>query len=170
MGCNEGRHARIAARHAGYVVAMDADDVVVDRLYEALAREGATNILPLTADALDPSPALGWRGAERRPAADRGRPDLVLALAVLHHLSIGAQRARRRDGGLAPRPDRRGVVEFATPDDPMVQRLLARKREDDHPDYRRDWFERCLAERFHTVRVEELAAGTRVLYHVRARS
>ena len=52
------------------------------------------------------------------------------------------------------------VVEFATPDDPMVQRLLARKREDDHPDYRRDWFERCLADRFHTVRAEELAGGT----------
>ena len=44
---------------------------------EALAREGVTNILPLTADAVDPSPALGWRGARatarRRARAARPR-------------------------------------------------------------------------------------------------
>ena len=33
LGCNEGRHARIAAEHADCVVAMDADAVVADRLY-----------------------------------------------------------------------------------------------------------------------------------------
>jgi SAM-dependent methyltransferase len=170
VGCNEGRHARIVARHAGYVVAMDADDLVVDRLYAALRSEGVTNVLPLVADAVDPSPGLGWRTAERRPAADRGRPDFALCLAVLHHISIG------RNVPVADAVDwlrdltGKAVVEFATPEDPMVQRLLARKREDDHPDYRRDWFERCLAERFETVRMEELADGRRILYHVRARS
>jgi hypothetical protein len=51
----------------------------------------------------------------------------------------------------------------------MVARLLRRKREHDHPDYRRDRFERCLEERFDVARSEELAAGTRVLYLARPR-
>jgi hypothetical protein len=89
LGCNDGRHARIAAEHADYVVAVDGDELVGDRLYEALKREGATRILPLTMDLVDPSPGLGWRGLERRSLIERGRPDATLCLALVHHVSIG---------------------------------------------------------------------------------
>ena len=47
-------------------------------------------ILPLYVDVADPSPGLGWRGAERRALAERGTPDLTLALALIHHISISA--------------------------------------------------------------------------------
>ena len=56
------------------------------------------------------------------------------------------------------------VIEFPTREDPMVQALLARKRDEAHPDYDREWFERSLAERFDVERTEELASGARVLY------
>jgi hypothetical protein len=52
----------------------------------------------------------------------------------------------------------------------MVSRLLARKREHDHPDYRRGWFERSLEERFDMLESLELGGGSRVLYHARART
>ena len=170
LGCNEGRHARIAAETAEHVVAVDADEVVVDRLYEALKAEGAGTILPLTMNLADPSPGLGWRGLERRSLPERGTPDLALCLALVHHLSISGnvpivevvEWLRSLSATL--------VVEFPTPDDPMVARLLRRKREHDHPDYRRDWFERCLEERFDVARLEELASGTRVLYLARSRA
>jgi hypothetical protein len=51
----------------------------------------------------------------------------------------------------------------------MVARLLARKRGHDHPDYRRDWFEQCLAERFEVLDSLELGGGTRILYRARPR-
>jgi hypothetical protein len=51
----------------------------------------------------------------------------------------------------------------------MVALLLTRKRSTDHPDYRRDWFERCLAERFDVVESLELGSGARVLYRARPR-
>jgi ribosomal protein L11 methylase PrmA len=89
LGANEGRHARIAAETAEQVLAVDADEVVVDRLYAALKGEGAGTILPLTMNLADPSPGLGWRGLERRPLGARGTPDLALCLALVHHLSIG---------------------------------------------------------------------------------
>jgi ribosomal protein L11 methylase PrmA len=170
LGCNEGRHARIASETAKHVVAVDADEVVVDRLYDALKAEGTATILPLTMNLADPSPGLGWRGLERRSLAERGTPDLALCLALVHHLSISGnvpvaevvEWLRSLGASL--------VVEFPTPDDPMVARLLRRKREHDHPDYRRDWFERCLGERFDVARTEELASGSRVLYLARPRS
>ena len=51
----------------------------------------------------------------------------------------------------------------------MVARLLARKREHDHPDYRRDWFEQCLEERFDVLESIELGEGTRCIYRARPR-
>ena len=169
VGANDGRHSRDAAESAQYVVAMDADAVVVDRLYEELAADRTADILPLVVNVVDPSPGLGWRGLERHSLPERGRPDLVIALALIHHVSIAGNVPvssfvdwLRDLGGSV-------VVEFPTPDDPMVKRLLSRKRPNDHPDYRRDWFERCLGERFDVVESTELGSGSRVLYHAQPR-
>ena len=170
LGCNDGRHARIAAETAEEVVAIDGDALVVDRLYEALKREGQTRILPLTMNLADPSPGLGWRGLERRPLAARGTPDLALCLALVHHLSIGGNVPVAELIDWLRSLDAALVVEFPTPEDPMVKRLLARKRPGDHPDYRRDWFERCLGEHFDVLRTEELASGRRGLYFVRPKT
>ena len=52
----------------------------------------------------------------------------------------------------------------------MAHRLLARKRPGDHPDYRTDWFERSLEERFDVVRSEALAEGKRTLYLARSKA
>jgi SAM-dependent methyltransferase len=169
VGANEGQHSRDAAATAEYVVAMDADAVVVDRLYGELSEERSERILPLVVNVVDPSPGLGWRGQERQPLPDRGRPDVTLCLALLHHVSISGNVpvASFLDwllelGGAV-------VIEFPTPEDPMAARLLARKRPHDHPDYRRDWFERSLAERFDVLESVELGAGTRVIYRARPR-
>jgi len=165
VGCNNGRHSRIAAEHAACVLALDADQGAVDILYRHLRDSGSTTILPLTVNLADPSPGLGWRGAERTPLPDRGRPDLVLALAVIHHLTISANIPVRDVvswfadlGGVL-------VIEFPTREDPMVQKLLRPKRQGLHADYDRDFFERCLKEAFDVVRSEPLDSGTRVLYH-----
>ena len=40
LGCNDGRFSRIAARDGAYVVAIDGDEVAVDRLYRELRSEG----------------------------------------------------------------------------------------------------------------------------------
>jgi SAM-dependent methyltransferase len=170
LGCNDGRHTRIAAETADYVVAVDADAVVVDRLYQALKAEAASTILPLTMNLADPSPGLGWRGLERRSLPDRGTPDLVLCLALVHHLSISGNVPVAAVIDWLDSLSAGLVIEFPTPDDPLVRRLLARKRAHDHPDYTRDWFERSLEEHFEVVRSEELAGGTRVLYQARPKA
>ena len=169
IGCNEGRHSRIAAENAGYVVALDGDAAVVDRLYRALSAESSDRILPLAVDVTDPSPALGWHGLERQTLDARGKPELTLCLAVLHHVAIS---------GNVPVPEFLSwlaelgtalVIEFPTRDDPRVAALLLRKKDRAHPDYDREPFERALAERFDILRTEELSSGTRLLYFARPR-
>jgi ribosomal protein L11 methylase PrmA len=170
LGCNEGRHARIVARHADAVVALDADPGTVELLYRDLRKSGSTGILPLTMNLADPSPGLGWRGVERGPLLARGRPELVLALALVHHLSIGCNIPLANVVDWLASIGGAVVAEFPSREDPMVARLLSAKREGLHSDYERGHFERCLAERFHVRRTEVLGSGTRVLYYVEPRA
>src|SRR5262249_32938000 len=101
----DGRFSR--AVEAEYVLAADGDERAVGDLYRALRSEGSTTILPLVVDLADASPARGWRGLERRRLEDRGRPDRVLCLALVHHLARRpAALARRAAGGRVRRPRR----------------------------------------------------------------
>jgi hypothetical protein len=170
LGCNIGTFSRIAAEHAEYVVAMDGDRMAIERLYETQKpRADCRRILPLVVDLADPSPNQGWLGAERRALPDRGRPDLTLCLALIHHVVIGAN-IRMRDflswlAGLGTSL----VIEFVGRDDEMVQRLLANK-EDQYQDYDAAVFEAMLAERFEIAEKQPLKGGKRAIYLALARS
>ncbi len=164
MGCNDGAYSRIAAEHSERVVAFDFDHATVEALYRSLREEGNTKILPLVSNLADPSPALGWRGLERKTLVDRGAPDLMLALALIHHVSISANipvadfLQWARDLGTTL------LIEFPKRTDPMVRALLANKHEGANPDYEEGNFERELERRFTVERREELPSGDRILY------
>ena len=164
LGTNDGRYARVAAETARYVVAVDADRLVADRLYRELAAEESASILPLTLNVADPSPDLGWRGLERRSLAARGGPDLTLCLALLHHLAISANVPLREVVDWLAGLGTSLVAEFVDREDPMVRRLLVGKREETHVDYTRESFERLLGEAYEIARTETLSSGTRTLY------
>lgn len=164
MGCNDGAYSRIAAESSDRVVAFDFDHATVEALYRSLKEEGNTKILPLVSNLADPSPGLGWRGLERKPLVDRGAPDLMLALALIHHVSISANipvadfLQWARDMGTTL------LIEFPKRTDPMVQALLANKHEGANADYEEGNFERELEKRFTVERREELPSGDRILF------
>lgn len=166
VGCNTGTFSRLAAEQGATVVALDNDPLAVERLYRSLRGGPRGRILPLVAGAADTHTALGWRGAERPSLADRGRPDLLLALAVVHHLAITGNLPISEIVAWLADLAREAVVEFVDPEDAMAERLL-RNRPDRFPDYRRDHFERCLGRAFVVLGRAEVRGGTRVLYHVR---
>jgi SAM-dependent methyltransferase len=124
LGSNTGWYSRLAARHAERVVAADTDAACADALYLAAKKEGL-NILPLVMDVLNPTPSLGSVPDMFPSAPERIGGDLVLALALIHHLHItGRQsfshiaRALRRYGPTA-------LVEFVDRDDPMARDLAS---------------------------------------------
>lgn len=167
IGSNTGTYSRIAASHAHYVIAMDADCDTVDRLYRVLSTEKYTNITPLVMDIKDPSPNRGWRGRERKSISDRGNPELVLCLAVLHHIVIGANIPMSEFISWLAELGASVVIEFINKEDSMVQQLL-RNKDDNYDDYEQKYFEKCLGDHFQVVKRKELQNGTRTLYFVQA--
>ncbi len=169
LGANDGHFSKLVAPFAKTVVAVDSDSLVVDRLYRSLRAENDRVILPLYTDLTDPSPALGWRGRERSPLTERVDADLVLALALVHHLAIT---------GTVPLPevvamlrdfDADVVVEFPDRGDPMVERLLGRKRTGLFDRYTLDDFVAAADARFETVDQVTLRSGRRHLFHLTPR-
>jgi len=168
LGSNTGRFARLAAKHARYVVAVDADELSVERMYRGLKSDRVTNVLPLIGNIADPSPGLGWRGRERLPLTERGRPDLVFCLALIHHVVLGANVPLEEFVDWLAGLGAEIVIEFVGRSDSMVEALL-RHKEDLFADYDQENFERRLAARFEILRREPLTGGTRTLYHARPR-
>ncbi len=134
LGANDGHFSLVAGRTARTVVAADADELVLDRLYGRLAGDGT--VQPLLFDVADPSPGLGWNGRERRRLEERSRPDLVLLLAVIHHLVIGRNLPPTAVLDWLAGLGADIVFEWVPPDDPMVRRISVNKRPGEiHPDY-----------------------------------
>jgi hypothetical protein len=168
LGANDGFYSRIIAEQARYVLALDLDPSTVELLYRDLVHEGNEQILPLVMNLTDPSPALGWRGLERKTWTDRGKPELILALALLHHVSITGNVPVRQFVDWLASLGSHVVIEFMTREDPMVRKLLAAKRIE-HEDYERGFFEQCVSGAFEIERTQELPSGTRILYSLRPR-
>lgn len=169
LGANTGHYSRLLAPRAELVVALDADVLAVEHHYRALREDpGAPrNIQPLVMNLADPSPALGWRHAERKTLEERGRPELVLALALVHHLSIGNNVPLAEIVAWLAGLGEHLVVEFVHKDDPMV-RCLLRNKDDIYHDYSRELFERELARHGAILDRKTFHRETRTLYHLRA--
>lgn len=166
LGCNTGDFAAIAARHCPMVLAMDADHLAIEHLYQDEEIMGSGRVLPLVQNIVDPSPDWGWNLSERRSLVQRGQADMVLCLALLHHLVIGANipLAEVIDwlAELAPQL----VIEFVGREDDKVETLL-RNRPDPCDDYQLAAFESSLARHFRMEGRLEVSDGRRVLYRCR---
>jgi SAM-dependent methyltransferase len=168
IGANTGEFSEIAARQ-GEVVALDIDERSVAAIWER-ARAGRLPILPLVGNFGRPTPALGWRNRELESLLARaaGSFDLVLMLAVVHHLRVteGVPVAEQLDA-VAAITRRHLLVEYVPVTDPMFA-AIARGREPLYADCLRPEFEATLLQRFQIERKHELPNG-RVLYLARRR-
>jgi ribosomal protein L11 methylase PrmA len=162
IGCNSGDFSQTSIdAGARSVVGFDFDFGALERAFARFDRSGA-RVLPLWLDATNPSPAQGWAGAERKSLLDRSNVDMVLALAVIHHLAIAKNipldMAVDWLMSLAPS----GVIEFPSKADPMVAQLL-RHRPDIFPDYTEEAFLRHVGARGRIVREDRIGEGGRLI-------
>jgi len=123
VGSNAGEYSFLVAGRAGLVVAMEEQPLVADAAAQRAVSSGINNVLPLVVDFANPSPAQGWRGRERRALSERGRPDLILALAVWHHLILTKNLPGEQILGELARVGRRCLLEYIAPADPLANRL-----------------------------------------------
>lgn len=163
IGANTGQFSRIAAKNAQQVLAMDIDHFAVERMYRRHKEEGVENILPLVQNVCDPSPSWGWRGRERGELVDRAKPDLVLCLALIHHVVITANVPLDEFiEWLASLTDQL-VIEYVSRSDDKVETLL-RNKEDKYHDYSRENLESALARHYAIRKTLPLESGNRFLY------
>lgn len=166
LGCNRGIYSRVAAEFANHVWAMDADHLTIDQLYRDLKQERQERILPLVSNIADPSPAVGWRLSERRALLDRSRPQLILCLALIHHLVIGSNLLLPDVIRWLAERECDVVLEWVDRSDPMVRQLL-QNRTDVFVDYSESVLRASIAEHFEIVREQPLPSGHRTLLHLR---
>jgi hypothetical protein len=167
IGCNDGMFSYLAAESANQVLAMDADELVVDRLYARLKQdpsEEAAKITPLVVDLSTAGGGVGWRGQERPGLFERVKPDSVLYLAVIHHLALTFNIPIEEQVRLLADITPHLIIEFPSENDIRVKQLLRNKRPGIHDDFTTENFERILGEHFTIARREDLSGGTRTMY------
>ena len=125
LGANDGTFSRLAGDQGSLTISIDADLASVEANYQRCRRENRGNVLPLCVDLTNPAPALGWAGEERMTLLTRGKPDLVLALALIHHLAIGNNTPLDCIAEFLAQVGNSLVVEFVPKEDSQLQRMLA---------------------------------------------
>lgn len=163
-GCNTGEFTMIAAQHATEVISFDFDAASVDRLYRELAQQKIQNVQALVADIINPTPRLGWANVERSALKERLKGDLVLALALVHHLAIGKNVPFTFISSFfAEITTEWLLIEFVPKSDPKVQ-LLLQSRKDIFEDYTQAQFEAAFQQHFTIEKATELRHSDRILY------
>jgi len=88
LGANTGIFSRISSQKGIETISFDVDPAAVEKNYLECKKQNETKILPLLLDLTNPSPYLGWDSHERVSIIDRGPADVIMALALIHHLAI----------------------------------------------------------------------------------
>jgi hypothetical protein len=169
LGANTGRFSRISSGRGIYTVSFDVDPACVERNYREARRAKETRLLPLVMDLVNPSPALGWAHEERDSLAERSSADLVMALALIHHIAISNNVPLIRIARYFARLAEHLIIEFVPKSDPKVEILLA-TREDVFPTYTREGFEEAFANAFEIVDVHDVKGSERTIYLMRRRA
>jgi len=159
LGANTGEFSELAAATAR-VVAIDIDEQSVSGIAER-ARARSLDIHPLVGNLAQPTPAEGWKNAELNSLIERLTQsfDLVLVLALVHHLRITGGIPLAEIVELLATLTRSHVVfEIVPPTDEMFA-AMARGREPLYGDCEPAAAEQALLTRFNIVRRQVLSNG-----------
>jgi SAM-dependent methyltransferase len=171
VGANEGHFSFMAARAGGSVVAIDSDTAVAGAIWRRAAREGL-DVQPAVVDLARPTPAIGWMNQECDSFLDRacGNFDMVLMLAVLHHMLVTDQIPLEQVLELAAKLTRDYLLlEFVAPEDPMFRKIV-RGREALYSHLTHASFETAAARHFELIRSARIDGLHRWLYLFRRRT
>ena len=164
IGANTGEYSALAATAGATVIALERDAPAADRLFQ-MSRARSLNIQTIHADLARPTPPAGWDLRECSGLLPRleGKCELVMMLAVIHHLILMEQipvpaildLIHRLTGKLL-------ILEWVPVSDPMYQSLM-RGRDNLYGALSEADLLAACAGRFRTLRQETLGNG-RILY------
>ena len=163
LGANNGVFSRVVSGTGAQVISFDIDPAAVEQNYRKVKADKTQNLLPLLLDLTNPSPAIGWANRERNSFGERGPADLILGLALIHHLAISNNVPLPHLADFFAEAGKWLVIEFVPKSDSQVERLLT-SRVDIFPQYTREGFEAAFSKRFDIRSAIDLRESERVLY------
>lgn len=163
LGANDGTFSRLASDKGIFTIAFDIDPAAVERNYRIAKSKKEQNIVPLLLDLTNPSPAIGWHNRERDALLGRAPADMVLALALIHHLAISNNVPMRQLSDFFADTGKWLIIEFVPKSDSQVQKLLA-SRKDIFSSYTIESFEEAFMERFLIHEKAAIKESERFLY------
>lgn len=163
LGANNGEFSRIASNLNIPTVAFDIDPKAVEINYRITKQKNEKFMLPLRIDLTNPSSAIGWANDERKTLAERGPVDLVMALALIHHLAISNNLPFAKIAKYFSTLGKYLVIEFVPKEDSKVKILLS-TRIDIFSEYDQKSFEKEFSKYFKILDKNNLKNSKRVLY------
>jgi len=163
LGANEGEFSKIAATIGKEVLAFDSDPFCIEECYNYTKRNNIENLFPIVADLTNPSPSIGWANSERVSLLERLNAEMVLALAIIHHLCISNNVPFSMLADFFAKIGEWLIIEFVPKSDPMVKKLLLH-RKDIFENYNVEHFESEFLKYFSIVEFKQVTGTERVIY------
>jgi len=163
FGANDGRFSRIALKNSDYVAAFDIDPVALNRNYK-MAKKAKEKMLPLFLDITNPSPAIGFANKERVSIEQRQKPDVIIMLAIIHHLTISNNVSFEMTAQWLASLCKHLIIEFVPKEDSQVKRMLS-TRKDIFLNYTIDEFEAVFQRYFNLCDKQKIEGSNRILYY-----
>lgn len=163
LGANNGLFSRESSKRDIQTIASDIDPAAVEMNYQTIKKTGEGKLLPLLIDLSNPSGGIGWANEERDSLTLRGPFDLVMALALIHHLAISNNIPLTSIAHFFGILGKWAIVEFVPKNDSQVKRLLF-SRKDIFDKYSVEGFEEAFTQVFTVERKESIPGTNRFLY------
>jgi hypothetical protein len=128
LGANTGKFSFIASKFAGKVVALESDDSCLDTIENQISELGIDNMYPIVMDLAQSTSNIGALNKEINSIYTRGQSEIVLALAIVHHLHISDQLSFKQIAELIELYSLQySIIEFVPKTDSKVQILMQDK-------------------------------------------
>jgi hypothetical protein len=149
VGANTGHYSKLAAQLGSRVTACELDVAALTQCYEQ-ARMEKLNVLPLAVNVFSNSPTPGRGGVPCPPPTQRLRSELVMGLALIHHV-VAMQRlpVERVVETFAAMSERWLLLEFVPP----LKARIGASPVVNVDDYNAGQLERCLKRYFRGIRL-----------------
>ena len=153
----------------------DIDNNAVDFNHKTMKLNREQFMFPFILDVLNPSPAIGLNNEERHSFLTRIKtfaPDVTLALAVIHHMSLSGNVPFRSSAKFFANFSKYLIIEFPKRNDSWVQHLLKSKADfEGYFDfYTLENFEKAYLEVFNISGKIQIENSDRVMYMMQVKT
>jgi predicted nicotinamide N-methyase len=163
LGANTGKFSIIASDYAEKIIALESDEDCVDEIDKNITVNKNSKIFPLVGDLSAPNPGIGLLNKELLPIFERAKSEMVLSLALIHHLYFTKDMSFDLIAELFSNLSSNYlIVEFIPNEDRKVKGLIFAKPKKTNQ-YTFESFKASLLKYFYYVETEKIESSTRSL-------